>query len=172
MIRYTGWSSGEELYHYGIPGQKHGIRRYQNPDGSLTPEGMARYGRKARGREFAAKIYDVNAKFYKKMGNRALASMNAAAANRERKIAEEYRKGNVTTNRTSATTQRVLSDYRNMSNKEFFSKYKTTRRSYANRVKKWGDPHLYRTTGKLATADIHDANVAQLYAKGKNSKRY
>lgn len=31
------------LYHYGIRGQKWGIRRYQNPDGSLTPEGRARY---------------------------------------------------------------------------------------------------------------------------------
>ena len=32
-----------ELYHHGIKGQKWGIRRYQNEDGSLTPEGMARY---------------------------------------------------------------------------------------------------------------------------------
>ena len=33
-----------ELYHHGIKGQKWGIRRYQNPDGSLTPEGKAKYG--------------------------------------------------------------------------------------------------------------------------------
>lgn len=31
------------LYHHGIPGQKWGIRRYQNPDGSLTPAGRERY---------------------------------------------------------------------------------------------------------------------------------
>jgi len=35
------WS---ELYHYGVKGQKHGERRYQNPDGSLTPEGYEHYG--------------------------------------------------------------------------------------------------------------------------------
>ena len=29
----------EELYHHGIKGMKWGIRRYQNPDGSLTPAG-------------------------------------------------------------------------------------------------------------------------------------
>lgn len=33
------------LIHYGIPGQKWGIRRYQNEDGSLTPEGYEHYGR-------------------------------------------------------------------------------------------------------------------------------
>ncbi len=35
----------EELYlmHHGIKGQKWGIRRFQNPDGSLTKEGKIRY---------------------------------------------------------------------------------------------------------------------------------
>ena len=33
----------KELYHSGIKGQKWGIRRYQNPDGTLTDEGKKRY---------------------------------------------------------------------------------------------------------------------------------
>ena len=32
------------LYHHGIKGQKWGIRRFQNADGSLTAEGIRRYG--------------------------------------------------------------------------------------------------------------------------------
>lgn len=32
-----------ELYHHGIRGQKWGVRRYQNNDGSLTPAGKKRY---------------------------------------------------------------------------------------------------------------------------------
>ena len=32
----------DEMYHHGIPGQKWGIRRYQNKDGSLTPAGRRR----------------------------------------------------------------------------------------------------------------------------------
>ena len=35
--------SDEELYHHGIKGQKWGIRRFQNKDGSLTPAGKKRY---------------------------------------------------------------------------------------------------------------------------------
>lgn len=32
-----------ELYHHGIKGQKWGVRRYQNPDGSYTKAGKKRY---------------------------------------------------------------------------------------------------------------------------------
>lgn len=33
----------DELYHHGIKGQKWGVRRFQNPDGSYTNAGKARY---------------------------------------------------------------------------------------------------------------------------------
>lgn len=38
-----GYYRTNELYHHGILGQKWGVRRYQNPDGSLTAEGKRRY---------------------------------------------------------------------------------------------------------------------------------
>lgn len=34
-----------ELYHHGVKGQKWGVRRYQNPDGSLTAAGKRRFKR-------------------------------------------------------------------------------------------------------------------------------
>lgn len=44
-LKYIAMSNKDAyLAHHGILGQKWGIRRYQNKDGSLTPEGRARYG--------------------------------------------------------------------------------------------------------------------------------
>lgn len=37
------FSRHNSLAHYGRKGQKWGVRRFQNPDGSLAPEGRLRY---------------------------------------------------------------------------------------------------------------------------------
>lgn len=41
------WQYNNELYHHGVKGQKWGIRRYQNPDGTLTVAGQKHYTKKA-----------------------------------------------------------------------------------------------------------------------------
>lgn len=48
-----------ELYHWGIKGQRWGFRRFQNEDGSLTPEGELRYnqGKQKLARGKAAEMY-------------------------------------------------------------------------------------------------------------------
>ena len=44
MPKYI-YKPNNELYHHGIKGQKWGVRRYQNPDGSLTEAGRKRYAK-------------------------------------------------------------------------------------------------------------------------------
>lgn len=55
----------QELYYYGIPGQKWGVRRFQNPDGTLTEKGKKRY------EELNKRINKNNSskKYEKLMGN-------------------------------------------------------------------------------------------------------
>ena len=59
----TVYRYSSELYHHGIKGQKWGKRRFQNPDGTLTKEGKARY-----------KAYNKDYKEYKTLNRHVSAS--------------------------------------------------------------------------------------------------
>lgn len=65
------------LAHYGIKGQKWGIRRFQNPDGSLTAEGAKRYGSLSEMKKAAREEYRKDQKVAKAMGNTAASSAYA-----------------------------------------------------------------------------------------------
>ena len=83
-----------ELYHHGIKGQRWGIRRWQNEDGTFNEAGKKRYfnssgSLRGNAHRALAKVYDINDKFYSKNGrNKTLASMNAAARTTQLKKAE------------------------------------------------------------------------------------
>lgn len=54
--------SGTSLSHHGIKGQKWGVRRFQNKDGSLTSEGKKRYSIVKGSRESSNDIYKTLSK--------------------------------------------------------------------------------------------------------------
>lgn len=167
---YTEQQYNNSLYHHGIKGQKWGVRRYQDSDGSYTAAGMARYGYDGSrgggggrslagtGHRIAAKIYDINAKTYSKLGNKTLASMNAAARNESLKKAQEsdskyqnskryskkiekeqkkqqYKEVNPDMAKNKQTRRAAL-DYHNLSNDQFRRKYKTSKNKFQKRYTK------------------------------------
>ena len=68
MTYYITTPPSEYLEHHGIKGQKWGIRRFQNEDGSLTSQGEARYSGKGGHKRFQKD----KAKYYEKSINDAL----------------------------------------------------------------------------------------------------
>lgn len=90
-----------ELYHHGIKGQRWGVRRFQNEDGSLT----------SRGKKHNSKLS--------------------------------------ISNKDSSVTKRVKNDYNNMDETQFRNKYQVSKKKYAKRVEKYGDPYMNAPLAKI-----------------------
>lgn len=52
------------LEHHGIKGQKWGLRRFQNPDGTLTEAGKEHYGRKIASEAWKQSVHEAHNKVY------------------------------------------------------------------------------------------------------------
>lgn len=111
----------QELYHHGIKGQKWGVRRYQNEDGSLTNAGKARQKKKnskdyPSEEEMKAIIKEKATKdaYDKAVGNKLDKAKSAANATRDsiNTIKNSYK------NLKDANKPKVTVDVSKMSNKE------------------------------------------------------
>lgn len=64
---YAGLPYSDELYHHGIIGQKWGVRRFQNADGTWTAAGKERYG-SGKAKEVGEKVKSGAKKFISAVG--------------------------------------------------------------------------------------------------------
>lgn len=139
-----------ELYHYGIKRQRWGVRRFQNPDGTLTAAGKRRYG--------TLEIHDDVKKAYE-LGRKGTIEANAAykATVKAQKSADRYAK--------KPTEKRLAKkDLDESVANRLNEMYKNTKNEAQNHVQqlrqKYGDANIkdinYDKKGRMAEAVATD----------------
>lgn len=73
-----------ELYHHGVKGQRWGVRRYQNADGSLTEEGEKRFQKVANSRHKTKKNKKAAIEFFSEHSKRHDVVAKQAESNQKR----------------------------------------------------------------------------------------
>lgn len=89
MTKKPNYVFDDELYHHGILGQRWGHRRFQNEDGSWTPEGRERYGEggareKSDVQKYKAKVSYNTQKYKANLKSRAQQEKDIRSAKEER----------------------------------------------------------------------------------------
>lgn len=80
ITSFTDWESGIHLAHHGIKGQKWGVRRFQNSDGTLTAAGRAHYGMSEGGNRRMSRQYNRQLRKLNRFEKRADANLQAEKA--------------------------------------------------------------------------------------------
>lgn len=99
-----------ELYHHGTKGQKWGIRRYQNADGSLTPAGKKRYGTKANFEKVQKAKLVAKGKDPKTIREKAREKANART---EKELAKYRKKAGIKDGPDSEQKPKTIKDFSN-----------------------------------------------------------
>ena len=143
-----------ELYHHGIKGQRWGIRRYQNPDGTLTALGKVHYGLSSKfsynktNREWSKKV----------LNNNKIRTKNMAAWN------EREEKSKLEAEERNKAYTKAIDDFQSDMAKEGWStkfKGKGGDGPYVTMVKPVGDKH-----GLTLNSSEYNTNQKDYWAKG------
>ena len=116
----TYYLTTEELYHHGILGQKWGVRRYQNADGSYTSAGEKRYAKMNKYRD----KYVDKARRKKESFQREL----------------DYNKQGLENLKKYGKQSKEYKDYVRKQYDDFEEDYKTTNTKWNSETKEWEEP--------------------------------
>lgn len=115
MTKRPNYVFDDELYHHGILGQRWGHRRFQNEDGSWTPEGRERYG-EGDARTKAKATYETQ-KYKANLKSKAQKEKDRRAAKEERNRIKEQAKTNKLIKKEQAKLdQQGVKKFRNTKN--------------------------------------------------------
>ena len=167
-----------ELYHYGVKGQKWGIRRYQNPDGSLTEEGYARYGVDTNSGEMSSEgkqLYDEDQRKHDRnkkigLGVSITAAVGAAVLAGVAWWKHKHKKQNVITAKVSDTKPAIVDNGRNKTEEILLLPApKTSSKSIKPRSTKFkGEKSLFGDGANKVTGVYSFSNPSGSAAKGYN----
>jgi len=188
LMAINGYSE-DDLEHYGILGMKWGIRKYQNPDGSLTEAGKRRYAKYERKKQRVMQSGDAKKilKFRKNLTDEefdtAMARVaktdalryNANAAKREK---QEARAAEKAEKKQAKLTKKEMANAKKIAEQN--AKQNVKSRDFMTTLAKaaavTGTIYtLYKNVSGIAAAagiDISPANVTKLFKKKEENKGY
>ena len=137
----------DELYHYGIPLQKWGVRRFQNKDRTWTAEGKIRYGRDSQKKRKAAE--EDGSTNRKKKGRNLFDDGSAGAEKKYRRYMN-----------LQGTKSIIGGDHRNDKSVQALTKYHDEIYSKRNSLKGKTKDGFKESVNKIAEKHIDE------YAKG------
>lgn len=151
----------EYLAHYGIKGQKWGIRRFQNPDGTLTAEGLKRYGSVKELKKAIKEEYRKDQNDARRLGN--LATQSAYAYKKQNKTVERaekrLQKNPTDKNKRKLNIEKVVAKKL----KEIDNQTKTKAENhYKTLVQKYG-PKAIKDIKRTKTGEFNEKNGSGLW---------
>lgn len=138
-----------ELCHHGIKGQRQGVRRFQNEDGTLTEEGLARYSKLDR--KFKQNVYDVESRI-------ATANLHNLQSGRKHDdddyVSKSIRKSTIRKQKAGKKMLKKLLDSGYMQQQYGFDPKKVDYSSFMNAVENVAAKEYISKYGKMRTSEF------------------